>query len=61
MKLQLANKFMESLIGFLEKVVVTSCRIEYENTFVVANFGKKNNYEIILGFPFMHQLKMIQD
>ena len=48
------------MIGLLENVV-TSCGIEFEHTFAVVDFGKKPNYEIILGCPFMHQLKMIQD
>ena len=61
MKLQLADGYIESPIGLLEKVVVTSCRIEYKHTFAVVDFGKKPNYEIILGRPFMRQLKMIQD
>ena len=61
MKLQLANGYIESPICLLEKVIVTSCGIEYKRTFVVVNFGKKPNYEIILGCPFMHQLKMTQD
>ena len=60
-ELQLANGYIESPIGLLEKVIVTSCVIEYKHTFVVVNFGKKPNYEIILGCPFMQQLKMIQD
>ncbi|MCO5560551.1 hypothetical protein L7F22_014166 [Adiantum nelumboides] len=57
MKLQLANGFMESPIGLLEKTIVTSCGIEYEHTFAVVDFGRKPNYEIILGRPFMRQLK----
>ena len=57
----LADKFIELPIGLLEKVVVTSCGIEFEHTFAVVDFGKKPNYEIILGCPFMRQLKMIQD
>ena len=61
MKLQLANGYIESPIRLLEKVIVTSCGIEYKHTFVVVDFGKKPNYEIILGCPFMRQLKMIQD
>ena len=52
---------MERPLGLLEKVVVTSCGIEYEDTFVVVNFGKEPNYEIILGRPFMRKMKMIQD
>ena len=61
MKLELANGFIESPIGLLEKVVVTSCGIEYEHTFAVVDFGKEPNYEIILGRPFMRQMKMIQE
>ena len=61
MKLQLGDGYIESPIGLLEKVVVTSCGIEYKHTFAVVDFGKKPNYEIILGRPFMRQLKMIQD
>ena len=52
---------MESPIGLLNKAVVSSCGIEYEHTFAVADFGHKPNYDIILGRPFMRQLKMIQD
>ena len=61
MKLQRVDGFMESPIGLLEKITVTSYGIEYEHTFAVVDFGKKPNYEIILGHPFMRQLKMIQD
>ena len=43
-KPQLAYGFMEFLIRVLEKVVVTSCRIEYKHTFVVMGFGKRPNY-----------------
>ena len=53
MKLQLGDVFIESSIGLLEKIVVTSCGIEYEHTFAVVEFGRKPNYEIILGRPFM--------
>ena len=60
MKFQLAYGFIESLIDLLEKVIVTSCGIEYEHTFAMVNFGKKPNYKIILGHPFMHLLKRIQ-
>ena len=61
MKLQLADGYIESPIGLLEKVIVTSCGVEYKHTFTVVDFGKKPNYEIILSCPFMRQLKMIQD
>ena len=52
---------MEKPLGLLEKVVVTSCGIEYEHAFVVVDFGKEPKCEIILGRPFMRQMKMIQD
>ena len=61
MKLQLADGHIERSIGLLEGVIVTSCGVEYEHTFVVVDFGTSPNYEIILERPFMRQLKMIQD
>ena len=61
MKLQLADGYIEKPIGLLEKVVVSSCGVEYEHTFAVVDFEKNPNYDIILGRPFMRQLKMIQD
>src|SRR5271167_3724194 len=61
MKLQLADGYIERPIGLLERVVDTSCGVEYEHTFAVVDFGKSPNYDIILGRPFMRQLKMIQD
>ena len=61
MKLQLADGYIERPLGLLEKIVVTSCGVEYEHTFTVVDFGKDPNYDIILGRPFMRQLKMIQD
>ena len=53
MKLQLVDGYIESAIGLLEKIIATSCGIEYKRTFAVVDFGKKPNYEIILGHPFM--------
>ena len=41
--------------------MVSSCNIEYEHTFAIVDFGKNPNYNIILGRPFMRQLKMVQD
>ena len=61
MKLQLVDGYIEKPIGLLEKVVVTSCGVEYEHTFAIVDFGKDPNYDIIMGRPFMRQLKMIQD
>ena len=41
--------------------MVTSCGIEYEHTFIIVDFGKRKNNDIILGRPFKRQLKMVQD
>ena len=60
MKLQLADGYIEEPLGLLKRVV-TSCGIEYKHTFAVVDFGKKSAYDIILGRPFMRQLKVIQD
>ena len=49
MKLQLENGKIKKPLGLLEKVMVTSCGVEYEHTFDVVDFGKSLNYEIILG------------
>ena len=40
MKLQLVDGYIESPIGLLEKVIVTSCRIEYKHPFAVVDFGE---------------------
>ena len=40
MKLQLIDGYLESPIGLLEKVILTSCGIEYKHTFMVVDFGK---------------------
>lgn len=61
MNLQLADGSLENPIGLLEQVIVKSCGIEYEHTFAIVDFGKNTNYEVILGRPFMHQFRMIQD
>lgn len=61
LKLQLADGHIERPIGLLEQIVVSSCGIEYERTFAVVDFGTKNNYDVILGRPFMRQMKMLQD
>ena len=49
LKLQLADGFKESPMGLLEKMVVTSCGIEYKHTFAVVNFGNQSNLKILLG------------
>ena len=61
MKLQLADGHIQRPIGLLKKVPVTTCGIEYEHTFAVADFGQNPNYNVILDRPFMMQLQMIQD
>ena len=61
MRLQLADGHIQRPIGLLERVLVTTCGIEYEHTFAVVDFGQNPNYDVILGRPFMRQLKMIQD
>ena len=61
MKLQLADGHIQRPIGLLERVLVTTCDIEYQHTFAVVNFGQNPNYDVVLGKPFMRQLKMIQD
>ena len=61
MNLQLADGSLETPMGLLENVLVKSCGIEFEHTFVVVDFGQETNYEVILGRPFMRQFLMIQD
>ncbi|MCO5563894.1 hypothetical protein L7F22_017545 [Adiantum nelumboides] len=61
MKLQLTDGNIKEPIGLLEKVIATSCGVQYEHTFAVMDFGKSSNYDIILGRPFMRQLKLIHD
>ncbi|MGJ2631377.1 retropepsin-like aspartic protease, partial [Salmonella enterica subsp. enterica serovar Paratyphi A] len=61
MKLQLADGHTERPLGLLEKLIVSSCGIEYKHTFVIVAFKQLNSYDIILGRPFMRQLKMVQD
>ena len=60
MNMQLADGSLESLVGLLEDVTVTSCGIEYLHTFAIVNFSY-TSYEVILGRPFMRQFQMIQD
>ena len=49
MNLQLADGSLESLVGLLEDVTMTSCGIEYLHTFAIVEFGKGTSYEVILG------------
>ena len=39
MKLQLADGHIQRPIGLLERVLVTTCGIEYEHTFAIVDFG----------------------
>ena len=55
------SKWIHWETRLLEKIVVSSCGVKYEHTFAIVDFGKSPNYDIILGRPFMRQLKMIQD
>ena len=52
---------MEIPLGLLEDKSITTCGIQFIHTFAVVDFGTKTAYDIILGRPFMRQLKMIQD
>ena len=61
MKIQLDDGHIQRPIDLLERVLVTTCGIEYEHTFAVVDFGQNPNYDVILGKPFMRQLKMIQE
>ena len=61
MKLQLVDEHIQRPIGLLERVLVTTCGIEYEHIFAVVDFGQNPDYDVILGRPFVRQLKMIQD
>ena len=45
----------------LENVLVESCGVKYEHTFVVVEFGQDPYYEVILGRPFMCQLQVVKD
>lgn len=61
MSLQTTDGNLEKPLGLLEGVVMNSCRREYENTFVVVDFGRDPNYKVLLGRQFMCQIQMIQD
>ena len=61
MELQLADGNLEQPLGMLENVMVESCGVKYEHTFAIVDFGQDTNYEVILGRPFMQQLRVIQD
>ena len=59
MKLQLANGNFAKPMGLVEQVVLSTCGIEFVHTLAIIDFGLKSTYDIILGRPFMKQLKMI--
>ncbi|MCO5574482.1 hypothetical protein L7F22_028267 [Adiantum nelumboides] len=56
MKLQLVDGYTEKPLGILEQIIVTSCGIEYEHTFAIVDFGKGNNFDIILERLFMRHV-----
>ena len=61
MELQLANGSLEQPLGLLEHTIIKACRIEFEHTFAIVDFGKDPNYEVILGQPFMRELMVLED
>ena len=52
---------LKLLLGLIEGVSITTCGIKFVYTFVVVDFGKKIAYDIIIGRPFMRQIRLIQD
>ena len=61
MKLQLIDGHLARPMGLLEQVVLSTCEIEFVYPLAIVDFGLKSTHDIILGRPFMMQLKMIQD
>ena len=61
LKLQLADGHLEPPLGLLEGISITTCGIKVIHTFAVVDFGRRTAYDIILGRPFMRQIKLIQD
>ena len=59
MDLQLADGRLKNQIGILENVALITGGIEYTHSFVVVEFEKEANYELILGQPFMQQFSMV--
>ena len=57
--METADGNMKEPIGLLERFIATSCKVRYEHMFAVVDFGKSPKFDIILGRPFMRQLKMI--
>ena len=60
-KLQMADGNIKFPIGMLEKVLLTSSGVQFEHTIAVVDFEEDPSYDIILGWPFMRQLSVIQD
>ena len=60
-KIQRKDGHLERPSGLLENIVLSSCDIEYIPIFTIVDFGSKPTYDVILGCPFMCQLKVIQD
>ena len=52
---------LELSLGLLEGVSITTCGIKFVHTFAMVDFRKKIAYNIILGRPFMRQIRLIQD
>ena len=57
----MANGNIKLPIGMLEKILLTSCGVQFEHTIVVVDFEEDPSYDIILGWPFMQQLRVIQN
>ena len=62
LKLQLADGHLERPLGLLEEISISVCRVNLIHTMLaIMDVHDKPTYDIILGRPFMRQLKMIQD
>ena len=59
MNLQLADGRLKNPIRIWENVALTTCGIQYIQSFVVVDLGKEANYKLILGRPFMGQFSMV--
>ena len=58
-ELQLADGNLEHPLGMLENVLVESCGVKFVHSFAIVDFDQDPSYEVILGRPFMRQLKVI--
>ena len=61
MQLQLADGTLAKPLEMLERVIVTNYGIAFMHTFVVVDFGRDPNHEVILGQPFMRKMLLVQD